>query len=234
MCASRSSIPGHYAVMFDRSLVDAADVDLAAAQAAAGSELSQGVATLADPHAKSDPAGAELAAWSLVHGFAMLWLNHAVPPDVATAIRWPWSSGSRACSSTARRTGHRDVQLRQNFGHLPSACTPPIRHLRWSHSSVCLDSSSSRSRACARPHHADVSRLLRVAGHSRHVPVSFLVAPRLAGGYRLSDDHIDRGLAARSPRARRCDRLARLRRCGDQEARFPSSPRCPRMRPISG
>jgi AcrR family transcriptional regulator len=76
--------PGHYAVMFDRSLVDADDADLAAAQATAGAELSRGVATLEDAHARSDPAGAELAAWSLVHGFAMLWLNHAVPPDVAS------------------------------------------------------------------------------------------------------------------------------------------------------
>jgi AcrR family transcriptional regulator len=76
--------PGHYAVMFDRSLVDAGDADLAAAQAAAGAELSRGVTTLQDPHARADPAGAELAAWSLVHGFAMLWLNHAVPADVAT------------------------------------------------------------------------------------------------------------------------------------------------------
>src|SRR6202011_2616346 len=74
--------PGHYAVMFDRSLVDPSDGDLVAAQAAAGSELSRGVATLADPDATSDPAGAELAAWSLVHGFAMLWLNHAVPAEV--------------------------------------------------------------------------------------------------------------------------------------------------------
>src|ERR1700757_5504555 len=31
--------PGHYAVMFDRSLVDPSDSDLVAAQAAAGSEL---------------------------------------------------------------------------------------------------------------------------------------------------------------------------------------------------
>jgi AcrR family transcriptional regulator len=75
--------PGHYMVMFDRSLVDPTDSDLTAAQAAAGLELSQGVGTLADPHAKSDPAGAELAAWSLVHGFAMLWLNRAVPAEVA-------------------------------------------------------------------------------------------------------------------------------------------------------
>jgi AcrR family transcriptional regulator len=75
--------PGHFAVMWDRSLVDTDDIDLTAAQAAAGAELSQGVSTLQDPRARSDPAGAELAAWSLVHGFAMLWLNHAVPPDVA-------------------------------------------------------------------------------------------------------------------------------------------------------
>ncbi|HUO39427.1 MAG TPA: TetR/AcrR family transcriptional regulator [Mycobacterium sp.] len=75
--------PGHYAVMFDRSLVDPGDPELAAAQAAAGSELSQGVGTLTDPHAMVDPAGAELAAWSLVHGFAMLWLNKAVPDPVA-------------------------------------------------------------------------------------------------------------------------------------------------------
>jgi hypothetical protein len=36
------------------------------------------VASLPDQHAKADPAGAELAAWSLVHGFSMLWLNGAV------------------------------------------------------------------------------------------------------------------------------------------------------------
>src|SRR5581483_8761034 len=77
--------PGHYQVMFDRSLVDPADPDLTAAQAAAGAELSRGVETLADADARADPGGAELAAWSLVHGFAMLWLNDAVPADVAGA-----------------------------------------------------------------------------------------------------------------------------------------------------
>ena len=75
--------PGYYAVMFDRSLVDPADPELRAAQAAAGAELSRGVATLQDPNASEDPAGAELAAWSLVHGFAMLWLNDAVPAHIA-------------------------------------------------------------------------------------------------------------------------------------------------------
>jgi AcrR family transcriptional regulator len=75
--------PGHYAVMFDRSRLDVSDPGLAAAEADAAHELSQGVATLADPHAAADPAGAELAAWSLVHGFALLWLNKSVPASFA-------------------------------------------------------------------------------------------------------------------------------------------------------
>ncbi|MGH3559542.1 MAG: TetR/AcrR family transcriptional regulator [Mycobacterium sp.] len=70
--------PGHYRVMFDKSLLDAANPGLAAAEAAAAAELSRGVASLQDQHAKADPAAAELAAWSLVHGFSMLWLNDAV------------------------------------------------------------------------------------------------------------------------------------------------------------
>ncbi|OBK47717.1 TetR/AcrR family transcriptional regulator [Mycobacterium sp. 1081908.1] len=77
--------PGHYRVMFDRSLLDAADAELAAAEAAAGSELSRGVATLRDPNARADPAAAQLAAWSLVHGFSTLWLNEAVNAQVKQA-----------------------------------------------------------------------------------------------------------------------------------------------------
>ena len=74
--------PGHYRVMFDKSLLDPSNAELAAAEAAAGAELSRGVASLPDPHAQADPGGAQLAAWSLVHGFSMLWLNDAVNPDV--------------------------------------------------------------------------------------------------------------------------------------------------------
>src|SRR5271163_5159603 len=70
--------PGHYRVMFDKSLVDPSNRELLAAQAAAGAELSRGVASLPDQHSQADPPGAELAAWSLVHGFSMLWLNGAV------------------------------------------------------------------------------------------------------------------------------------------------------------
>jgi AcrR family transcriptional regulator len=74
--------PGHYQVMFNKSLLDGADPELAAAEAAAGAELSRGVATLRDPNAQADPTGARLAAWSLVHGFSMLWLNDAVNAQV--------------------------------------------------------------------------------------------------------------------------------------------------------
>jgi AcrR family transcriptional regulator len=70
--------PGHYGVMFDTSLYDEADPQLVAAAGHAGDELNRGVGTLTDEHAKDDPEGAALAAWSLVHGFSLLWLNDAV------------------------------------------------------------------------------------------------------------------------------------------------------------
>jgi hypothetical protein len=71
--------------MFDKSLLDSSSRELAAAEAAAGAELSRGVASLPDQHAQADPGGAQLAAWSLVHGFSMLWLNDAVNAEVKAA-----------------------------------------------------------------------------------------------------------------------------------------------------
>ena len=82
--------PGHYAVMFDRSLVNPEDADLIASQDAAGAELARGVGTLDDPRARDDPQAAALAAWSLVHGFSLLWLNKAIDADadpIATVDR---------------------------------------------------------------------------------------------------------------------------------------------------
>ena len=73
--------PGHYAVMFDRSLINTEDPELIAAVGAAGTELAQGVGTLGDSNAKGDPQAAALAAWSLVHGFSLLWLNKAIDND---------------------------------------------------------------------------------------------------------------------------------------------------------
>src|SRR5258705_3546787 len=73
--------PGHYAVMFDRSLVNPDDPDLVAAENAAGVELAHGVGTLKDPRAKADPQSAALAAWAFVHGIAMLRLHDAIGND---------------------------------------------------------------------------------------------------------------------------------------------------------
>ncbi|BBY19473.1 TetR/AcrR family transcriptional regulator [Mycolicibacterium litorale] len=73
--------PGHYEVMFDKSLIDEANPELAEAKAAAGAELNRGVATLTDARSQSDPEGAALAAWSLVHGFIMLWLNDLIATE---------------------------------------------------------------------------------------------------------------------------------------------------------
>lgn len=78
--------PGHYEVMFDRSLVDPDNPELVAARTEAGAELAAGVGTLVDARALEDPQAAGLAAWSLVHGFAMLWLNEAIDTD-ADAVR---------------------------------------------------------------------------------------------------------------------------------------------------
>src|ERR1700754_1013853 len=44
--------PGHYEVMFDKSLYNASDPELVAAESAAGSELARGVGTLGDERAK--------------------------------------------------------------------------------------------------------------------------------------------------------------------------------------
>ncbi|MCA5892941.1 WHG domain-containing protein [Isoptericola sp. NEAU-Y5] len=66
--------PGHFAVMFRSDLVRADDPDLLAARGRAGAVLSGGVGALGDVE---DPATVQLAAWSIVHGFASLWREGA-------------------------------------------------------------------------------------------------------------------------------------------------------------
>lgn len=68
--------PGHFAVMFDRSLLHAHDAELRAAELVASDALA-GLASDAD---------AGRAAWSVAHGFASLWLSGAISgPDVGAA-----------------------------------------------------------------------------------------------------------------------------------------------------
>ena len=89
--------PGHYAVMFDKSLYDATDPELVAAETAAGAELAAGVGTLDDPRAERRPAGGR----SSRHG---LWCTAfrccgSTRRSTTTPIRWPPCTGWPECCS---------------------------------------------------------------------------------------------------------------------------------------
>jgi AcrR family transcriptional regulator len=67
----------YFTVMF-APVGDDSDPDLAAARDRAGAILDEGVVDLPHPPAEPDRHDAAIAAWSLVHGFATLWLNGAL------------------------------------------------------------------------------------------------------------------------------------------------------------
>ncbi|OYO12659.1 TetR family transcriptional regulator [Enemella evansiae] len=69
--------PGHYPVMFDAALVHTDDPALVAAMAAARARLDSGAAQVADEQ-RIDTV--RLVGFSVVHGFATLWLNGALDP----------------------------------------------------------------------------------------------------------------------------------------------------------
>lgn len=72
--------PAHFQVMFQPALYHADDPALAAARSRARSALDAGLRALPQP--SGDPATAAVAAWSIVHGFATLWLSGALPGDL--------------------------------------------------------------------------------------------------------------------------------------------------------
>ncbi|MGR6317196.1 TetR/AcrR family transcriptional regulator [Micromonospora soli] len=68
----------YFEVMFSPGLYRADDPAAVAARTRAGAALRGGVAALPAPPA--EPERDALAAWSIVHGFATLWLAGAIPP----------------------------------------------------------------------------------------------------------------------------------------------------------
>src|SRR4029453_13093959 len=75
----------HFEVMFRPDLYHADDPALVAARERAGAALYTGVEEL--PDVAADPGAvreAGLAAWSMAHGFAMLWLSGSFP-DLGTS-----------------------------------------------------------------------------------------------------------------------------------------------------
>lgn len=71
----------YFEVMFRPDLYHRDDAAVRAARERAGAALAAGVGSLDDDRRTgTDPRVAGLAAWSLVHGFATLWLTGGLPP----------------------------------------------------------------------------------------------------------------------------------------------------------
>lgn len=75
-----ASHPVHFAVMFQPGVYRADDEAVRRAETRAGDVLRKGAEELASP--TSDPEDFTLAAWSIAHGFASLWISGALgmPP----------------------------------------------------------------------------------------------------------------------------------------------------------
>jgi AcrR family transcriptional regulator len=72
----------HFEVMFRPDLYHRDDPDLLVAQERAGAALYAGAGSVPTGQRGEDVRVAGVAAWSLVHGFASLWLTGAVPADL--------------------------------------------------------------------------------------------------------------------------------------------------------
>jgi AcrR family transcriptional regulator len=72
----------HFEVVYRPDLYHADDPRMLEVQRRTGEIFQTGLATLTPEQAGPDRALAGLAAWSIVHGFAVLWLNGLVRPEV--------------------------------------------------------------------------------------------------------------------------------------------------------
>ncbi|MEH1167668.1 TetR/AcrR family transcriptional regulator [Micromonospora sp. CPCC 205539] len=77
----------HFEVMFRPELYRADDAELVAARERAGSALRAGVSALPSRGEPGDADRDALAAWSIAHGFATLWLAGALPGRVGEEPR---------------------------------------------------------------------------------------------------------------------------------------------------
>ena len=75
--------PAAFEVMYRPHLLHVDDPELVLAQAAASRPLFVAMDHLAALDPSIEPATGAIAAWSIVHGFATLWLNGDLPPNEA-------------------------------------------------------------------------------------------------------------------------------------------------------
>ena len=86
--------PSHFEVMFRPELYRADDPTLVAAEMRTAAVLHEGLALLPEAKTGADLATAAIAAWSIVHGFATLWISGQLRGDVDDA-----AAGARAVAS---------------------------------------------------------------------------------------------------------------------------------------
>lgn len=72
----------HFEVMYRPDLYHADAPEVRAARQRASAAMASGVATMPDERSGTDPRVAGVAAWSIVHGFATLWLDGALPAEL--------------------------------------------------------------------------------------------------------------------------------------------------------
>jgi AcrR family transcriptional regulator len=90
----------HFEVMYRPDLYHPSDPAVSAARKRAGKALYAGVATAQRRPSETDTQVAGVAAWSLVHGFASLWLHGSLPVE----FRDDPEAAARAVASVLFRT----------------------------------------------------------------------------------------------------------------------------------
>ena len=96
----------HFDVMFRPELLQRGDPELVAAMQASSLELRAGASQEPATTATADPEAEMIAAWSLVHGFATLWLSGNIPGDLGPADELA-RRVSRALDGSSDATGAR-------------------------------------------------------------------------------------------------------------------------------
>lgn len=91
----------HFEVMFRPDLYHADEAAVRAARARAGDALRAGIGSLPAGRGQADPEVAGVAAWSLVHGFATLYLTGALPEE----LRADPEAAARAAARLLFRAG---------------------------------------------------------------------------------------------------------------------------------